>query len=114
MSVFADYPAPPGNKRVVVAEILGPSSYTVISAAAPPTGGVSVTANELGLKEIEYAWVTADNTGTYGARVIFSSAYAGRAAPSITLQVFTLATGAEVSAATDLDAVKFRLFAVGM
>ena len=114
MSVFADYPAPPGNKRVSVAEILGPSSYTQISAASPPTGGVAVTANELGLKEIEFAWVTANNSGTYGARVIFDSTYAGRAAPSIRLQVFTLSTGAEASAKADLDAVKFRVFALGL
>lgn len=113
MSIFADYPAPPGNKRFSIAQIYGPSSYTQVSAASPPTGGDVHYANEFGLKEIEFAVAIGGDGGLYGVQVIIDSTYASRAAPTIRLMWVTLATGVEASAQADLDAVKVRILAIG-
>lgn len=113
MPVFSDYPSPPGNKPVVVADFDGPSSYTAVTTGTPPTGGFVLSASQLGLAEIEHVVVSASDNGQYGARVIFESTYVGRGARQVRLQFFTLATGAEVAGGTNLSARRFRAFAVG-
>ncbi len=99
---------------MVVADIVGPTSYTAVSVATPPTGGHVVYAADLGLVEIEHAEVALSDNGQYGARVIHDSTYANRrrGQPQIRLMFFTAATGAEVGS-IDLSARTFRIFAIG-
>lgn len=54
-----------GDILVVYADHTGPSSYTQVSPGATPTGGDSVTAQELGLKFIEGIVSSGDDTGSY-------------------------------------------------
>lgn len=106
-----EYPAPPGNKNMVVKTFAGPVLYGVIGIATPPTGGINILATDLGLTDIEWADVSGSDNGQYGARVIYPS-QPQSGVPNVRLQVFTLATGAEI-AGIDISGRTFRITAIG-
>lgn len=109
-----EYPAPPGNKPVSMADIVGPASYTVITTGATPTGGQTVLASAFGLKMLEYVWASmGSDDGQYIGRCYLNPFYDGMPSPSVLLQWVIAATGAEVTAAVDLSGRKIRLFAIG-
>ena len=104
----ADFPMSLGPRVIGLSDHKGPSSYTVISIATPPTGGDAVVPQEFGLKTIS-ALIPASGSddGTYGVRALKVSD------TSWILQWYTLATGAEVSGSTNLSAKTVTLFAIG-
>jgi hypothetical protein len=110
---LAGYPAVPGNKKYVVKDILGPSSYTQVGAANPITGGQQITARELGLDAIEFVAVMGGGGGLYTAVPHTTAGLYGQPADKVTLQWVLSVSGAEVAGAADLDAVVLRIFAIG-
>lgn len=107
------YPAPPGNMNQVVSIITGPASYTQVSPASPPTGGVAVTAAQLGLQSIHFAQATCSDDGTYVADVILPNNPLTDTVTGIILIITVAATGAQVSGATNLSGRTFRINAWG-
>lgn len=108
--VLLAYPAPQGSKNESVKTFVGPSSYAVVVIAAPPTGGIKINATDMGLSDFDQVVVWGSDEGTYGARVIFPNQPRGPVL-FVRIQVFTLATGAEISNTTDLSAKTFRIWA---
>lgn len=104
------YPAPPGSRNESVMTFIGPASYSVISIGAPPTGGILITASDMGLQNFDQVVAWGSDEGTYGARVIYPN-QPQIPATTVRLQIFTLATGAEVAGATNLAAKTFRVWA---
>lgn len=111
MGLFADYPAVPGNKYHAIGEITGPASYTQISIATPPTGGISVTAAELGLVEIESIQFMGSDDGQYEVTAFPNCT--GKGCTQVQLMVKVAATGAQATGTTNLSTRKFRYHAVG-
>lgn len=107
--MLPQYPAPQGSKNESVKTFAGPSLYTVISIASPPTGGIIVKASDLGLVDIDQADAWGSEDGQFGAQVIFPAQPQGPVT-QVNIQIFTLATGAEVGA-VDLSAHAFRVWA---
>ena len=108
--VLAQYPAPDGSRPESVLTFIGPASYVQISIAAPPTGGITVNASDMGLVNFDQAMVWGSDEGTYGARIIWPN-QPFSPPTTLILQIFTLATGAEVAGATNLAAKTFRIWA---
>lgn len=111
MAILPEYPAPPGNKNMVVATITGPNPYAPVVVATPPTGGQTINASDLGLVDIETAWGSMSDNGQFCVRVLPTSNPA-RGVPSIKLMWFTAATGAEAGA-VDLSGRTIRLTVIG-
>jgi len=110
---YASYPAPPGDKRFGMSQINGPASYTAITVGTPPTGGIAVTAAQLGLVEIEAVLsIPTSNNGQYHL-IPFPSR--SQLAPQTTMlfAAIVTATGAQVTAATNLSTFTFIIVAVG-
>ena len=90
----------------------GPASYAQVVTGSPPTGGDTVSASEFGLK-----WLDA----VYGCSLSDDGQYEVELSPSGTLnepssfiaEWIIAATGAQVSALTNLSARKIRLIAIG-
>lgn len=114
-TVFPDYPQSAfGSKRVSLADIVGPTSYTQITVATPPTGGQTVLASDIGLTTIEWACTMGSDNGQYAARVMPGDGLAaGKGVSKIQLQWITAATGAQVGGAVNLGARSVRLIAFG-
>ena len=115
---FADSPRTGawGDRPYAIIDLAGPSSYTVVTTASPPTGGQAVTPATFGLVAgLEGIFmVGASKTGTYGVRAMQATAYnQGQNNGTWIVQWFVLATGAEVTAATNLSSETVRLIAFG-
>lgn len=110
---MSDYPAIPGDRPWSTIDVTGPVSYTVISAATPPTGGQTINASQFSLQTIEFIWATGSDNGQYAVNVFLGKFTAGKGASTAKVQWLTAATGAEVAGTTDLSARSVRLFAIG-
>lgn len=80
----------------------GPKSYT--------TGGETLTASRYGLRSLDWVGGGITVSGTYEAK---GKTIGTGLRTTYKLVWFVVATGAEVTAATDLSAEKVRLFTVG-
>jgi hypothetical protein len=117
------YPTVMGNMKVGVWTHTGPTSYTQVAVATPPTGGDSLSAAELlaqgGLKYAD--WVTApmgSDNGQYEVAVIpidgNSQASTGiLPSRNFVLRWLVSATGAEVAPGTNLSARTVKLLGMG-
>ena len=111
------------DKKVVVTQHTGPTSYTQITpgtAPAAPTGGDTVTAAACGLKFIEAIMVCGDSSGKYGGYAFQAPVNktgnptgAGAAATTVPLQWVVSATGAEVAGAVNLSSFQLTLVVFG-
>lgn len=116
-------PVPPGDMPWTIVDVDGPSSYSQISAATPPTGGQVLKASDLGLQAIWWAQAVGSDNGQFdGVCYVVGGLGNPRAGGSpnysqpgtqINLQWITAATGAEVSGATNLSSRRMRLLVVG-
>jgi len=111
-TVSGDYPIVAGNRKMSVIDHAGPSSYTQVSVATPPTGGDTVNASEFGLKFIECLLVMGSDNGAYDGTA-FPLAGQFQPSTSVILEWVTAHTGAEVAGATNLSARTMRLLAIG-
>lgn len=107
------YPKSPGDERWSVIDVVGPSSYTVVTAGTPPTGGQVVTASAFGLMSLDCVFEIAGATGVNGVRVLANPYTFGDSMPAVTLLWIVLATGAQATAAANLSTQAVRLMAVG-
>lgn len=115
MPHLPEYPTVPGNKVHSVFTIAGlpaPGGYVAVVPGSPPTGGQTVTAQDLGMVEIEHVVASGSDDGTYLVNVIYPN-NPTRAVRSIILQWLTAAGGAEVVAGTVLSARTVRLHVWG-
>jgi len=103
MANLQSYPAPPGNKPIVIANVTGPSSYTQVSNGTPPTGGQSLKASDYGLSAIEYGDGGLSDNGQYAVQVIIPGNPIQSPVQTAILRWTVAATGAEVSGATNLS-----------
>lgn len=107
------YPKSPGDERWSVVDVVGPASYTVVTAGAPPTGGQVVPASAFGLQSIDAVFALAGTNGTNGVRVIANPYNFGDSMANVTLMWIVLATGAQATAASNMSAQTVRLIAIG-
>lgn len=113
MANLPQYPSPPGSRNHTVHTLTGPASYTQISVASPPTGGIEVTAAQLGLVSIEWAQGGCSDDGQYGLRAIFDNNPA-RDVSKVRFEAYVLNTGAQVSGSANLSSRTFRIYAFGL
>ena len=116
MSVLnKNYPTAIGNRKMTIARVVGPASYT--QYVAPTTGGVDVQAFPEGVKDIDFAIGGVSDSGTYRAEVvqIEASDLQGRSLgrTRLVLMIFVVATGLEAAALADLDAETFSILIIG-
>ncbi len=109
---YLSYPAVPGDKRFGFALITGPASYTQITTAAPPTGGILVNAGDFGLTELEWVGVGVSDNGQYHC-VAFPALAQTQPQKQVRLEALTTDGGAQVAGATDLSGRTFLLMAMG-
>jgi hypothetical protein len=110
MGFIPGFPTARGGKRECVITKVGPTSYTVITTGAPPTGGQDVTAAEFGMKYIEFLEASACDNGLHVIRCIPTSS-----SPKCTvwkLQWCLAISGQETSGS--LDEYTVRLHAIGI
>src|SRR5258705_10007089 len=107
---YLKFPAPPGDTPLGLVLKNGPSSYSAISIATPPTGGFVVTAADLGLTSIIYAFPAVSSNGQYVAYPMPATAQ-NQAQLSVRYIITVANGGAETSG--DLSAVSFLFFALG-
>lgn len=110
--ISGDYPVVIGNRKLSIINHTGPSSYTAISDATPPTGGDLVNASEFGLKYLEAVVVLGSDNGQYDG-VAFNTNLNTQPGTSVALQWNTSHTGAEVSGTTNLSARNLLLLGIG-
>ncbi len=99
-----------GDRTIALIRHTGPTSYTAISVASPPTGGDSVPASAFGLARLESVIGGLDDTGAYHAVATLAGKQEATAAQ---LMWKTAVTGAEVSGATNLSAKSVFLIGIG-
>ena len=111
--IKGEYPQPTGRKLLSVANVPGPASYTQVTPGNPPTGGqvLSNLQQIFGFNYVDHVDAGASSNGQYDVTVIHSSTDAG--IPQITLVWTVAATGAQVTAGTNLSGVTVRLKAIG-
>lgn len=112
ITLLPEYPAPPGNKQQVIATVPGPSSYTQVSVASPPTGGQTIKASDLGLVDFDMVDASGSDDGQYDIVVIYPKNPAGPVTSVIFLWL-TAATGAQVGGSTNLSSRTVRVRATG-
>ena len=96
-TAFPEFTAVPfGNRRMTAGLLTGPTSYTRVTVASPPTGGQAVSASQFGLTYIDAIFATASDTGAYTA---------DWTAKSITPQGVTAGTLIWRTATTPIDEV---------
>jgi hypothetical protein len=100
------YPTSIGSKKLGTVVKFGPAVYAA--------GGFEVEAVEFGMKAIDFAGAMDADNGLYftSVRVIAINEDTTPEA-SVFVQVFDVASGAQVADATNLEAVTFRIWAVG-
>jgi hypothetical protein len=115
LTQLPQFPCPPGNKNHSIGAFTGPASYTQITTGSPPTGGLQVTAAQMGMTSIEFMECSVDGTGTYKALVIFPNNFTlTRDVPYVIVMFVVAATGAQVAGAVDLSGFTFRYHAHGI
>jgi hypothetical protein len=108
------------DRRIVLTQHLGPTSYTQITPGtqpAAPTGGDSISAASCGLDFIEAVIVLGDSSGKYSGFAFQPPVGTdGRGAPAKTvpLQWIISATGAEVAGAVNLSTFQLNLVVIGL
>lgn len=114
-----EYPMPPGALYEVVADIQGPASYTQVTIGTPPTGGLTVLATDMGLKEIHAVEIMGSDNGQFDA-VTYMNNGAGsvgnppkRGCTQFQMQWFAAAGRAEVAGATNLSGRTIRVAVSG-
>jgi hypothetical protein len=112
---FGGYPAPLGPHMASIIRHSGPSSYTVLTAGASPSGGDAITPQMFGFKWIEWIGVAMDETGAYYA---IPTPIGSGPTQTFRLRWFTIAGGppatvAEVTAGVNLSAINVHLLAIG-
>lgn len=100
-NVLYGYPAPWANKKAFSIDWTGPTLYA--------TGGVTLSASQLGIGGIDMIIGGASQSGTYFA---VGRPLGDGSRSSCKIQVFVASSGAEAGA-IDLDAEIFRLGVVG-
>lgn len=110
MGLVTGYPVSAGGKRISVITKAGPSSYTAVTPASPPTGGQAITAAEFGLKYIESLKASCSDDGTYEVKCIPKTAEV-RSTEWILMWCLAV-SGQETSG--DLSARTVRLEAIGL
>lgn len=112
MAQVPDFPQSFGSKRVQIALVTGPASYTQVTTGSPPTGGQKLNASDYGLKWIDFAIPMVSDDGQYELAITPATAVA--MAPSAVIAVWKVAhTGAEVSGSTNLSARTVKVFLIG-
>lgn len=115
MVLNKNYPTSWGNRRVTIARVTGPASYT--QYVAPSTGGVELQAFPEGVKDVDFAIGSVSDSGNYRAEVvqIEASSVQGRTLGRtlVRLKIYVMATGAEAAALADLDAETFSVLVIG-
>ena len=106
------YPAPPGNKLECVHDLNIGGAYTAITAATPPTGGITVNAATFGLQYIEWAQTVGSDNGQYDGICYLSPLNASKPSKTFQLQIIVAATGAEASGTIN-SARTMRLYVKG-
>lgn len=111
------------DKKFVLTQHTGPTSYTAITPGAPPaapTGGDAISAKACGLNFIEAIIVMGDSAGKYSGQAFIPPvstsgvlAGSGAASTSVPFMWTTAATGAEVAGATNLSAAQINLLVIG-
>jgi hypothetical protein len=107
------YPKVPGDGPWSVVDLTGPASYAVVAGGANPTGGQLVTAAECGLQSFDWLQGSGSNTGVYEVIVFPVPFSPGNVFSSARLMWITAATGAQVTAGTNLSTFTVRLLAIG-
>lgn len=112
-----------GDKKVVVTQHTGPTSYVQVTPGTPPaapTGGDTISAAACGLKLIDAVIVCGDSAGKYTGNAFNPPVSLtgnprgqGAAATSVPFQWITAATGAEVAGAVDLHLAQITLVVIG-
>jgi hypothetical protein len=112
MAQVPDFPQSFGSKRVQIALVTGPASYTQVTTGSPPTGGQKLNASDYGLKWIDMAIPMASDDGQYELSITPATNVA--TAPGSVIAVWKVAhTGAEVAGSTNLSARTVRVFLIG-
>jgi|SRR5579872_3355498 len=111
-TISGDYPQVIGSRRLSIINHVGPSSYTAISDATPPTGGDTVQASEFGLKYLEAVIVLGSDNGQYSGVAYNPNLNVGPAS-SFVLQWNTSHTGAEITGTTNVSARNILLLGIG-
>jgi len=109
------------SKKIALCDHYGPTSYTQVTAATPPTGGDTISAKACGLNSIEAVICMGDAGGLYSGvafpqAVTKTGALIGTGADtSVVLKWLTLTAGGlvETAASTNLSAVSMRILAIG-
>ncbi len=113
---YLSYPAPPGDKRLTMKLLNGPSSYTQITNGAagnnPPTGGWQVKASDLGLVEIEAILCCVSNDGKYNG-IGYPTKAQTSPQTTVAFEIVITHTGAEETGTTDISAQSFLIVALG-
>jgi hypothetical protein len=111
LSNIPGFPAPFGNDRYVGAcDHVGPSSYVQVVTGAPPSGGDTLYASEMGLKLIDRVIPSLSDDGQYE---IFGVPVPG-SSPNYAVLIWSIAaTGAQVGAGVSLAARNAKVMAVG-
>ena len=109
------YPTSIGSKVVSLVRHAGPSSYTVVTSGASPSGGDKVTASMFGLKTIDYLFAAFDETGVYQVMPVIAK---NGPTTSVILRWYTTAGGppatfTEAAASATLSGVYVHLLAIG-
>jgi hypothetical protein len=112
--ILQGYPMSTGNRRMSVLELGGlPSSYTTVTNGSPPTGGVAITAQQFGLKYLDYVVCASTDDGQYGAE--YTPCVQGKLpVKSGVLMFYVTNTGAQCTGGTNLSSRTLRLVAYGL
>ena len=105
------YPMSVGAKREGICIHYGPASYATVVTGATPSGGDVFRASECGLKYIEELTCSLSADGIYAVEYVSP---VGVNLPTQVILLWTVAaTGAQVTAATNLSASGVRIAARG-
>ena len=112
MSQVPDFPQSWGNKRVQVALVTGPASYTQVTTGSPPTGGQTIKASDYGLKFIDAAVPMISDDGQYQMKLTPADSTTQQHSSLIALWQVAH-TGAEVAGTTNLSGRTIRVLLIG-
>jgi len=103
-----------GDRIMVLFNITGPTSYTQVTPGTPPTGGLIISAQAFGLKDVEVVLAGMDETGTYEVVATKLAPASGSEFPNSALFMWRVATtGAQVAATTNLSTYTVHCVAFG-
>lgn len=110
VTLLPDFPISIGNRRLAVATVSGPSSYTAVTPGTPPTGGQALSASQFGMKYLESVSVGFGAGGTHTGYWSPTSTTANGVTAGIL--IWTVANGG-AEASGDLSAAVLRVTAIG-